>query len=129
MCRLQTTLEIGECLYERSRALARRDIDFVPGTQMPDKACEKTLGGAYRLKRKVRDIVARAREETAHFFPEERAEVDVLQDEFDALDIPIETGAAFRKYARAATRFILGEREESAEKTYRDKDEDKIRHG
>lgn len=38
---------------------------------MHDEACEKTLGGTYRLERKVRDVVAQTCSEVVHFRAEE----------------------------------------------------------
>jgi hypothetical protein len=97
MCCFQTTLEIGECFHKLSRTLPRSSIDFVPRAQVSNEAREKTFDSAHRHKRKMRYVMFTTTYETAYLVSEERAEIDVRQNEFNALDIPIKTGALRRK--------------------------------
>lgn len=73
--------------------------------------------------------MTRAREKAAYFIAKECTQVDMLQDEFNTFDIPVEMGALRGEYARAAARLVPGKRKKSAEKPYRNEDEDEIGHG
>lgn len=95
---------------------------------MPDKACQKAFDGAYALQRQVRDLVPDAVRGAIHLRTEECAEVDVLQDEFAARDIPIETGALWFEEPRAAARLISRKCEETGKECERDEDEKEICH-
>jgi hypothetical protein len=129
MCRFETILEVRKRPHKLSHIFARSGIDGVPDAQIPDEACEEAFGGAHSLKRKVRDIVAHAGGQVTHLVPQERTEVDVLEDEFHAFDILIETRALCREYACTATRLVIREGEKSPEKCERHEDEDQIGHG
>ena len=128
MRRLQAAFEGGEGFYERPRALARRMVDFVPGAQVPDEAREQSFGAPHGLEREVRDVVSDASNDAAHLVPQECGEINVSEDELDALDVAVEMCALAREYARAAPRLIPGERDEAAEERERDEEEDKMPH-
>lgn len=129
MRRFQAALKVGERFYERARAFARSGLDFVPRTQMPHDAGEQTLRGAHRLEREVRDIVADASDDAAYLVAQERPEVDMRENELDALNAPIEAGAPFGKEPDVPARLMLGQRQKCDEKCERDENEDEGGHG
>lgn len=90
---------------------------------------EKAFGRAHGLKREVRDVVAEAARKAAHFVAEKCAEVYMPKDELNALNITVKTGAALRKDARAAPRFVIGQSEKTSKERERDEDENEMSHG
>lgn len=101
----------------------------MPGAQVANESREQSFGRAHRLKCEVCDIVPNAVHRTEHFIPRERGKVNVLQNEFDARDAPVEAGAHFGENARAATLLIPRERKKTGEERERDGDEEEVCHG
>lgn len=68
-------------------------------------------------------------EETTDLVAQKCAQIDMLQDKLDTLDLLIERGTAFCKKAYPVTRLILGEYEEPSKKGKCAENEDKSYHG
>ena len=129
MCRFETALEVRKRPHKLSHIFAWSGIDGVPYAEVPDEAREEAFGGTHGLERKMCNIVAHTSGQVAHFVPQERTEVDMLEDEFHAFNIPIEARALRREYACTAARLVIREGEKSPEKYERHEDEDQIGHG
>lgn len=96
---------------------------------MHDKSRKQALGGAYRLKRKMRDVMAQARGEATHLRAEERAEIHILQNELHSFYRPVEALTLSGIHARPATRLVTREHKESGKERERDENEDEVSHG
>lgn len=73
--------------------------------------------------------MAHARDDTTHLVAQKCTEVDVLENEFNALNTSIETHAFTCEEACAASRFELGKSKKTCEEGDRYKDEDERCHG
>lgn len=129
MCGLKTTLKIGECLHKLSHIFTRSGIDVVMQTQMLHETGQQPLRRTNRLQGEMRDIVAHARDESAHLIAQKCAEVYMLKHEFDSFDIFIEAGALCGKEPHAAFRLIVRERKKADEEKGRNENEDEVSHG
>lgn len=129
VCTLELVLEIRKCLYKLSHISPRSGIARMSRTQVADETCKKALGGAYRLKRKVRDSMAQLAGEATNFVPQECSQIDMLHNKFDTLDILIETGTLCCEETHPATRLVVREYKKTAEERARDTNEDEIYHG
>ncbi|OYV63511.1 MAG: hypothetical protein B7X03_01695 [Parcubacteria group bacterium 21-58-10] len=129
MSRFEVVLEIGQCLHERPRCLARCDINRMPRMEMANEAGEHALNGAHRLERKMDRIVSEAMHEAAYFVAQERGEVYVRENERQALRVAVQAGAQRREETHAVLGLIPGEQEEPAEEHERNEDENEVRHG
>jgi len=96
---------------------------------MHDEPCQKALGGAYRLKREMRDVVTQSRNEVAHFRAEKCAEIHVLQNELHPFYRFVEARALRGIHAHSATRLVTREYKESGEECECDENEDEVSHG
>lgn len=128
MCCFEMVFEIGECLHILSHILVRRGILCVRRTEVSHEAHEEAFGGTHRLKRNMHNVMPEAARHTANLVEQERAEIDVREDEFNMFDFLVETYAKRREEARAAPRFIVGEREKTDEEPKRNKNRNKICH-
>ena len=129
MGRFETPFEIGECLHKLSHIFTRSGIDVMMQAQMLHETGQQPLRRTNRLQCKMRDIVAHACDESAHFIAQKCAEIHMLEHEFDSFDIMVETSALRREETHAAFRFVIREYEKADEKRKRNENEDEVSHG
>ncbi len=110
---LQGLLEIGKSLHELACVLARCWHLFGPCPQVADESCEKTFGSAYRLERQVRDRVPEMAQGTVYLLTRESDEIHVCDDEFDLLDLRIETRTSVGEETSTGTRLVLSKGEKA----------------
>ncbi len=122
-------LEIGKGLYEFARGRARTDVMLVPRAQVADEPREEAFGRPHGLERELRESVPEAAGRAPELALEERAEIDMREDELDALDFPVEARARACEEACAAPRLVGDEREEPREEEKGGEDEEEVRHG
>lgn len=67
--------------------------------------------------------------EMDYFIPQERGDIDMRKNEFNVLNILIETCTEWGEEAHSMFRLVSRERKKSSEEYECDENEDKIRHG
>lgn len=129
MGRFKPTLEIRKCLYKLSHIPSRNSIDVVTGAQVPNDACKKALGGAHRLEREMRDIVANARNKATDLVTQECAQIDIPQNKLNALNRVIKAFTLSCEETHALARLVVGEHNKATEEHECNEDENKCCHG
>jgi len=121
--------KVGKGLDELSRVLVRNNIGSAPRAQEADETSKKAFDRAHGEKREMCDIMHDAVRCMNNSVPQERAKINVREDESDVCDIIIKARAGASEKADAAIRFIRRQREETDKEYERNENEDKRGHG
>lgn len=122
-------LELGKCLHEFARGLARSDIPILTHPEIADKTGQKALDRTDSLKRQVHQSMPETSTCMTDFLLHECSQVDMLYDELDTLDSSIKLGTSSTEETNSVLRLILSKQHKPDKEHERYEYEEEVRHG